>query len=104
LPITTQDITPYGNGVHHVNSILQPSTATDAPVVGVALTAQTTVPGPATGASNLFDIEQATRFCVEVAKAHGAGRCPFHAPDEWATLQARYGSLAHLQTMGRTPV
>ncbi len=24
FPITTQDITPYGNGVHHLNSILQP--------------------------------------------------------------------------------
>ena len=37
FPITTQDITPYGNGVHHLNSILQPSTATAAPVVGVAI-------------------------------------------------------------------
>lgn len=34
FPITTQDITPYGNGVYHLNSILQPSTATDVPVVG----------------------------------------------------------------------
>lgn len=25
FPITTQDITPYGNGVYHLNSILQPS-------------------------------------------------------------------------------
>lgn len=101
LPITTQDITPYGNGLHHVNSILQPCTATSAPVVGVALTAQSAVPGPATGASSVFDIEQATRFCIEVAKLYGAGRCPFYAPDEWANLQARYGSLEHLQTMGK---
>lgn len=27
-PVTTQDITPYGNGAHHINSILQPATAT----------------------------------------------------------------------------
>ncbi len=101
LPITTQDITPYGNGLHHINSILQPSTATAAPVVGVALTAQSTVPGPATGVSNIFDIEQAARFCIEVAKLYGAGRCPFYAPQEWANLQARYGSLEHLQTMGK---
>lgn len=100
LPITTQDITPYGNGLHHVNSILQPCTATSAPVVGVALTAQSTVPGPATGVSSIFDIEQATRFCIEVAKLYGAGRCPFYALEEWTTLQARYGSLEHLQTMG----
>ena len=103
LPITTQDITPYGNGLHHVNSILQPCTATAAPVVGVALTAQTTVPGPATGVSSVFDIEQAVRFCIEVAKLYGAGRCPFYAPQEWANIQARYGSLEHLQTMGNTP-
>jgi hypothetical protein len=100
LPITTQDITPYGNGLHHVNSILQPCTATSAPVVGVALTAQSTVPGPATGVSSIFDIEQATRFCIEVAKLYGAGRCPFYAPEEWVNLQTRYGSLEHLQTMG----
>jgi hypothetical protein len=103
LPITTQDITPYGNGLHHVNSILQPCTATSAPVVGVALTAQSTVPGPATGVSSISDIEQAARFCIEVAKLYGAGKCPFYSPEEWATLQARYGSLEHLQTSGNTP-
>ena len=27
LSITTQDITPYGNGVYHINSIMQPATA-----------------------------------------------------------------------------
>lgn len=43
LPITTQDITPYGNGVHHINSIMQPCVATPAPVVGLALTAQSAV-------------------------------------------------------------
>jgi len=32
FPITTQDITPYGNGVYHLNSILQPSIATTAPL------------------------------------------------------------------------
>ena len=49
--ITTQDITPYGNDVYHVNSILQPATATAAPVVGVAITAEVAVPGCGTGAS-----------------------------------------------------
>ncbi|GAG41781.1 unnamed protein product, partial [marine sediment metagenome] len=32
-PITTQDITPYGTGIDHINSIMQPCTATDVPVV-----------------------------------------------------------------------
>src|SRR4030042_6726959 len=30
VPITTQDITPYGNTVYHLNSIVQPTTATNA--------------------------------------------------------------------------
>ena len=37
FPVNTQDITPYGNDVHHINSIMQPCTCTDAPVVGVAI-------------------------------------------------------------------
>ena len=77
FPITTQDITPYGNGIYHLNSILQPATATDAPVVGVAITAETAVPGCATGASHPTDIEETARFCIEVAKAFGAGKCSF---------------------------
>ncbi len=102
FPITTQDITPYGNGLYHLNSILQPATATGAPVVGVALTAEVPVPGPATGASQLGDVEQAARFCVEVAKAFTAGRCRFYDPDEWATIQSLYGSLDFLQKKSKS--
>ena len=45
FPLSMQDITPYGNDVYHLNSILQPCTATKAPVVGVAITPETLVPG-----------------------------------------------------------
>lgn len=100
LPLTTQDITPQENGLWHINSILQPATATNAPVIGIALTAQTTVPGCATGASNATDIDMATRFCIEVAKRFALGTCAFHDPAEFAALVARYGSLRHLQSMG----
>ena len=51
--LSTQDITPYGNGLFHLNSILQPATATEAPVVGVAITTETAVPGCATGATSM---------------------------------------------------
>ena len=61
-----------------MNSVLQPATSTDAPVVGVALTAEVAVPGSATGASHPGDIELAVRFCLEVAKAFGQGRCRFY--------------------------
>ena len=40
FPITMQDITPYGNRVYHFNSLLQPAIATDAPLVGIALTSE----------------------------------------------------------------
>lgn len=101
FPLTMQDITPYGNGLFHLNSILQPATATAAPVVGVALTAEVAVPGSATGASQPGDIELAVRFCLEVAKAFGAGACRFHDPAEWETIQRLYGPMTVLQTPGR---
>ena len=85
--------------LYHMNSILQPSTATAAPVVGVALTAQSVVPGCATGASQIVDIEEAVSFCVEVAKAFGAGACPFYRPAEWEIILRRYRPLDRLQKL-----
>jgi hypothetical protein len=99
FPITMQDITPYGNGMYHLNSILQPATATGAPVVGVAITAEVAVPGTGTGASHETDIELAARFAVEVAKGFGEGRVRFHDPEESARLIRRYGEMRHLQTL-----
>jgi len=103
LPLTTQDITPYGNGIYHVNSILQPSTATKAPVVGVAVTTQSAVPGCASGATHFEDVEKAVRFMIEAAKAFGAGKCSFCDEDEYRRLLTLYGSLSHLQTQGKRP-
>ncbi|MDR7466189.1 MAG: DUF1177 domain-containing protein [Armatimonadota bacterium] len=97
LPLTTQDITPYGNDIFHLNSIAQPATVTTAPVVGVALTTEVAVPGPATGASQAADIEEAARFCIEVAKAYGAGSCRFYDPEEFHRLLALYGPMSRLQ-------
>jgi len=100
FPITTQDITPYGNGVYHLNSIMQPATVTHAPVVGVAITTEVAVPGCATGATHEVDIEMAVRFCVEVAKAFGAGRCALYAEAEFKKLIALYGCLERLKSVG----
>ncbi len=101
FPLATQDITPYGNNVHHLNSILQPATATDAPVVGVAITAETMVPGCATGASHFQDVEEAARFMLEVAKNFGRGKCRFYDEEEFVLLKKLYGSMKHLQTLGK---
>lgn len=100
LPVTMQDITPYGNGVYHLNSMLQPAVATSAPVVGVAITAEVAVPGSATGASQPDDVATAARFAIEVAKAFGGGRLAFYDPAELERLVDLYGSMRHLQTLG----
>ena len=100
LPVTTQDITPYENGVYHLNSILQPATATAVPVVGVALTAEVTVAGSGTGAADLASVEQTARFCIEVAKSYGAGSLRFCDEEEFGRLVMLYGSMTQLQTPG----
>lgn len=101
--LSTADITPYGNGLYHLNSILQPCTATAAPVVGVAITTETAVPGCATGATHLTDLDEAGTFMIEAAKAFGAGSCSFYDTEEFALFGKRYGSMTHLQTMGALP-
>ncbi|HWU27576.1 MAG TPA: DUF1177 domain-containing protein [Microbacterium sp.] len=100
FPLATQDITPYGNGLHHLNSILQPAVATSSPVVGVAITTVVPVAGCATGASHEVDIELAARFAVETAKYYGKKEISFHDADEFARIVELYGSATALQTQG----
>lgn len=99
--VSTQDITPYGNDLFHINSILQPSVATNAPVVGLAITTESAVPGSGTGASHEVDIAQGARFCIEVAKEYGQGKVSFYDKKEFNHLNKLYGSMAHLQTLGK---
>jgi Protein of unknown function (DUF1177) len=97
FPITMQDITPYGNDIYHINGILQPSIVTDAPVVGVAISAETVVPGSATGASHEIDIAAAVQFVVEVAKEFGRAAAEFYDAKEFARLNELYGSMHRLR-------
>jgi len=99
-PITTQDITPYGNGIFHMNSIMQPCTATASPVVGLAITAETAVPGCGTGANHEIDIEEAARYCLEVAKAYTEKKCRFYDEEEFKKIVKLYGRMNSLQTPG----
>ncbi len=101
FPLSQQDITPYGNTLYHINSILQPSVVTDAPVIGVALSTAVPVAGCATGASHEVDIEQAARFSIEVAKDLGNGLCQFVDAEEFVEIKQRYGNLQHFQTQGQ---
>jgi hypothetical protein len=98
--ITQQDITPYGNDLFHLNSIMQPATATQAPVVGIAITSEVAVAGCATGANQFIDIEMAVRFVVEVAKAWGKGECSLYDEQEFQRILSLYGSLEHFKTLG----
>ena len=95
LALTTQDITPYGNGLYHMNSILQPCCGTDAPVVGVAITTESSVPGCATGATHEVDVAEVVQFCVEAAKEFTAGKCSFYDKDEFEMIQKLYGCLLY---------
>lgn len=99
MPITMQDITPYGNGIYHMNSIVQPCTATSAPVVGLAITTVSAVPGSGTGASDLTSVESAVRFVIEAAKDFGRGKLSFFADGDFRALKSQYGSMEHLQVL-----
>lgn len=102
FPVNTQDITPYGNDVHHINSIMQPCTCTDAPVVGVAITTETMVPGCATGCSHFADVEAAARFVLEAAKAYGRREFEFYDKAEFERMVKLYGAMKQFQTLGCT--
>lgn len=98
--LTQQDITPYGNGLYHLNSILQPAVATNVPVVGVAITTAIPVAGCATGATHIVDVELAARFAVETAKDFTAGKCSFYDEEEYKTIVDLYGKMNKYQTKG----
>jgi hypothetical protein len=97
FPLAQQDITPYGNDLHHLNSILQPACVTSAPVVGVAITTEQPVAGCATGASHFESIESAARFAVEVAKDFGEGKASFFDENAYHHLIELYGSMKKFQ-------
>lgn len=99
MPITMQDITPYGNDIYHMNSIVQPCTATSAPVVGLAITTVSAVPGSGTGATDMTSVESAVRFVVEAAKDFGRKQISFFDEADFRELKAQYGSMEHLQVL-----
>ena len=101
FPVNMQDITPYGNDVHHINSIMQPCTCTNAPVIGVAITTETMVPGCATGCSHFTDVEEAARFVLEAAKSFGRGEFKFYDEKDFNHMVELYGTMNQLQTLGK---
>lgn len=103
LPLSTYDITPYGNDLPHINSILQPAVVTEAPVVGVAVTSQSVIPGCATGANQETDLRDAGMLCVEVAKLMGRGLSVFFDEERYAAAVRLYGRMAKLREEAHEP-
>lgn len=99
FPITIQDITPYGNGLYHFNSIMQPATATKSPVVGVAITSEVPVAGCATGVTNASQIDAVGRFVIEVAQRFGQNKCRFYDQKEYILMTKKYGKLSKFQEL-----
>lgn len=97
VPITMQDITPYGTGIYHINSIMQPWLMTSAPVVGVAITARLPIAGCATGATYINSLEAATRFCIEVAKDYTREKCRFYDEEEYKKIVELFGEMKNLR-------
>lgn len=102
MPLSTYDITPYGNGLPHVNSIVQPAVATTAPVVGVAVTSGVAVPGCASGASHPTDVALAATLCVEVAKAMADPAFDVVDRTAWSRAVELYGAMGTLRGRGVT--
>lgn len=98
--LSQQDITPYGNDLYHLNSILQPACATTAPVIGVAITTEQMVAGCSTGATHGVDVEETCRFAVEVAKYFTKGECSFYDETAFCHLRELYGDMNRYQTLG----
>ncbi|WP_153100349.1 DUF1177 domain-containing protein [Paraburkholderia hayleyella] len=97
FPISQQDITPYDNGLYHFNSIMQPHTATDKPVVGVAITAGSVVGGSDSSANHEIDLAEAVRFSTEVAKRFTTDTCNFYDEAEWQKIRGMYPDLTAFQ-------
>ena len=101
--LATGSITKRLNDSHRIHRTMTAYVigSTSAPVVGVAITTETVVPGCATGATQAVDVETTARFALEVAKSFGRGNCRFYDEQEFAMLQEKYGSMSHVQTMGK---
>jgi len=103
VPITMQDITPFTTKVHHINSIVQPWLYTNAPVLGVATTARMPVPGSGTGATNIYALDQASRFVSEVVKDYLAERVELYYEEEFRELVKTHGPIAEILRRGAPP-
>ncbi|MCD6114506.1 MAG: DUF1177 domain-containing protein [Thermoprotei archaeon] len=100
VPLTMQDVLPFSTKIYHINSIIQPWIYTTAPVIGVATTTRMPVPGSATGVTNVFALDQAARFVLEVAKDFTAERIKFYDEKDWETIIKVHGNIREIMRKG----
>ncbi|MEM1610791.1 MAG: DUF1177 family protein [Sulfolobales archaeon] len=98
VPITMQDIVPFSTPVKHINSILQPWLYTDTPVMGVAITSESVIPGSATGVTDLSSLEPASRFVLEIAKKYTSRSIEIYYENEYQTLLKYHGDLKEIMS------
>ncbi len=103
VPLSMQDITPFTTKVYHINSIVQPWLYTNAPVLGVAITARTVIPGCSTGATNAIALEQASRFVFEVSREFVSGNIELYSDSDLKELLRVHGSLRNIMSRGAPP-
>ena len=95
--LSVQDITPYGNDLYHLNSILQPATGTKAPVIGVAITTEVPVAGCATGATHITDCEGGRQIYAGGSKSLCKRGMQLYDEDEFTRIRKLYGNMNHLR-------
>lgn len=58
------------------------------------------MPGCGTGSNYEIDIEEAARYCLEVAKAYTEKRCQLYDEEKFKRIVKLYGRMNFLQTPG----
>lgn len=98
FPVSQQDLTPYESGIHHVCGMMLGNLFTDAPVLGVPLTTESQTWPAWTNVSHPDVLEQAGRFCLEVAIRFGLGQTEFFYQDDYAGMKKLFGDLRQKAT------
>ncbi|WP_270934085.1 DUF1177 family protein [Falsiroseomonas oryzae] len=93
FPVSQQDLTPYETGIHHVCGMMLPALYTDAPVLGVPMVTEAQTWPAWTNVQHASEMDQAGRFCLEVATRFGLGECEFFYEADYEAMKKFYGTL-----------
>lgn len=100
LTITQQDIIPTEKGMTQRTNLLQPSTKTSAPVVGISIGSSAALSNEDGRVVSLKDIGRIATGCLDIARSYGANECVFYDEEEFTELRVSYGNMSHFQGIG----